>query len=375
MRILHTSDWHVGRTIRGRSRLDEHVAVLAEIADIAATETVDLVLVAGDLFDVAAPTPESERVVYQALLALSEVAPVAVVAGNHDHPRRLQAVAPLLELGRVHVGAFLDRPDQGVVSPLEGVKVALVPFTSQRAIVKAEQLMSDDPGDHAADYEARMRRVIDSLTAGMGVDTVNLVVGHLTVHGAQGVGSERQAHIFGYGIAAQSFPGHLSYVALGHFHRQQKVAASAPVWYSGSPLQLDFGEAGEAKGVLLVDAEPGAPARVRNVPLEVGRRLVKLRGTLEQVAGAASESDAAFFQVELDEVARSGLAEEVLRLIPNAVDVRIVAERVPGQADVVAPRLGRQPRELFVEYLKHRSIEDERLVALFEELLEEAYEA
>ena len=115
MKILHTSDWHVGRTIRGRSRADEHRAVLAEIAGIAATEGVDLILVAGDLFDVVAPSAESEQIVFRALLDLANIAPVVAVAGNHDHPRRLEAVAPLLELGRVQVGATLKRPDEGGV--------------------------------------------------------------------------------------------------------------------------------------------------------------------------------------------------------------------------------------------------------------------
>jgi DNA repair protein SbcD/Mre11 len=101
VKALHTSDWHVGRTMRGRSRADEHRAVLAEIVDQAASNDVDLVLVAGDLFDVAAPTPESEQIVYRALLDLAEVAPVVAVAGNHDNPRRFEALHPLLELGRV----------------------------------------------------------------------------------------------------------------------------------------------------------------------------------------------------------------------------------------------------------------------------------
>src|SRR5213596_2801936 len=102
MKLLHTSDWHVGKLLRGRSRADEHREVLAEIAGIAAAEEVDAVLVAGDLFDTAAPSPESEEIVYRALLGLAATgATVVVVAGNHDNPRRLSAVAPLLELGRV----------------------------------------------------------------------------------------------------------------------------------------------------------------------------------------------------------------------------------------------------------------------------------
>ena len=116
VKFLHTGDWHVGKTMRGRSRADEHRAVLDEIAALAAAEQVDAVLVAGDLFDTAAPTAESEQIVYGALLALARSgAHVVVVSGNHDNERRLQAVAPLLELGRVTMAASFRRPDEGGV--------------------------------------------------------------------------------------------------------------------------------------------------------------------------------------------------------------------------------------------------------------------
>ena len=102
MRFLHTADWHVGRTIRGQSRADEHRAALAELAAVARDQEVDAVLVCGDVFDTAAPSPESEQIVYRALLDLASTgARVIVLAGNHDSDRRLQAVQPLIELGAV----------------------------------------------------------------------------------------------------------------------------------------------------------------------------------------------------------------------------------------------------------------------------------
>ena len=115
MKLLHTADWHVGRTIRGRSRLDEHVAVLGEIVEIARRERVDLVAVVGDLFETASPPPEAEAVVYRTLLALAETgARVAVVAGNHDNARRLHAVAPVFEsAGAIHLVTEPTRPDDG----------------------------------------------------------------------------------------------------------------------------------------------------------------------------------------------------------------------------------------------------------------------
>ncbi|MET0577327.1 MAG: exonuclease subunit SbcD, partial [Ilumatobacteraceae bacterium] len=147
MKLLHTSDWHVGKAIRGVSRADEHRHVLAEVAAVAETESVDLVVVAGDLFDTSTPSPESEEIVYQALLALARTgATVAVIAGNHDNARRLRAVAPLLRLGRVELVTEPTRPaDGGVLDLVAGdgtaVQVAMLPFVSKRGIVRAADLM------------------------------------------------------------------------------------------------------------------------------------------------------------------------------------------------------------------------------------------
>ena len=377
VKLLHTSDWHVGRTIRGRSRADEHRAVLAEIARIAAEESADLVLVAGDVFDVSAPSPESERIVYQALLALAEVAPVLVVAGNHDHPRRLEAVAPLLELGRVTVRAMPARPEDGGLVRFPGLntRVALLPFLSQRAIVTADDLMELDPDRHDGKYATRLAAIIDKLTEDLSSDEVNIFCSHLTVHGGAMGGGERTAHVFPYAIAAQAFPGSLSYVALGHLHRLQKVPAPAPVWYSGSPLQLDFGEIDDAKGVLIVEAEPGLPATVREVSLESGRRLVRLNGSLEQIEAMSGKTGNAYLKIELDEAARAGLADEVRELFPDAVDV-VLASSVDARTPVrTEARLGRPAAELFREYLAGRNVDDDRLGELFDTLLEETYEA
>jgi exonuclease SbcD len=372
VKILHTSDWHVGRRIRGRDRSEEHRAVLTELVGLAEGHSVDLIVVAGDVFDTASPAPTAEQIVWRALLDLSEVSPVLVVAGNHDNPARLDAVAPLLQRAGITVVGAPRSPDDGGVLSLEtlGVGVALLPFVSQRSIVKAEDIMGSDPDQHAGIYEERLRRIIVQLTAGMRPDRVNLLVGHLTVYGALAGGGERTAHIFGYAVPTSLFPGHLSYVALGHLHRQQKMPHSSPVWYSGSPLQLDFGEVTDQKGALLVTAEPGHPASVTELPLRSGRRLMALSGTLDQVLARAGETDDAYVRVVLHEGARVGLADEVRAAIPNAVEVVLdnpVAKRRQSE-----PRQGLEPVEAFHRYLQDRGSADPKVESLFAELLDEA---
>ncbi len=374
--MLHTSDWHVGRRIRGMSRQAEQETVLDEIVGIAEDRSVDVVLVAGDQFDVTSPPPWAEHLVYSTLMRLGRIAPTIVVAGNHDHAARLAAVGPLLRLAGVRVGAHVARAEDGGVVDLPdaGVHVSLLPWQSQRGIVSADDLMSKDAFEHSQSYSDRMRRIVAALVESRPADRIGVVVGHLTAHGASASGSERDVHtVVDYSVPASVFAGDLSYVALGHFHRSQKVPAGAPVWYSGSPLQLDFGEVGEEKQVLVVDADLGTPAKVTPVPLSSGRRLVRLRGTLEEVAAASeSLSDDALVRVEIDEPRRAGLADEVRELVPGVVEV-VLAEAVRSdRAEPPEARLGRPRHEVFGEYLAERGVEDDRIIRLFSELVEEA---
>ncbi|HKY49219.1 MAG TPA: exonuclease SbcCD subunit D [Acidimicrobiia bacterium] len=372
MKLLHTADWHVGRTIRGRSRDYEHRQVLSEIAAIAGDEQVDLTLVAGDIFDTAAPSPAAEEIVYRALLDLAEVAPVVIVAGNHDNPARLRAVAPLLSLGRVTVGASIARPDDGGVVdfPHLAVRIALVPFIGKRGIVRVEEILQLGQAERIGEYAERVGDILEALTTGMAPDNVNLVVSHLMVAGGEPGGGERTAHLFDYAVPALAFPGHLSYVALGHLHRPQRVPAPVPMWYSGSPMQLDFGEGEDRKAVVLVEAEPGLPVTVTTKDLAGGRRLRTLRGTLAHIEAMADTVGDAYLRVELEEPARAGLADEVRALLPGAVEVRLAL--APEGARTVPQRLGRDPSELFRDYLDVSKVEDPRLTALFDELLVEA---
>ncbi|HEY1117978.1 MAG TPA: exonuclease SbcCD subunit D [Acidimicrobiales bacterium] len=375
MRLLHTSDWHVGKLMRGASRADEHRAVLAEISRIAGEESVDLVLVAGDLFETAAPGPESEQVVYRALLDLAGVAPVVVVAGNHDNARRLEAVAPLLTLGRVRVLTQVARPDEGGVARLDvdgvPVQVALLPFVSKRGIVRADALMRDDAYQLSQAYTERLGVLVRALTDGFTADSVNVMCAHAFAAGGTMGGGERSVHtIEDYSLSALSFPVSAQYVALGHLHRAQDVPGPTRIRYCGSPLQLDFGETADVKSVTVVDLEPGLPAAVREVPLQSGRRLRTLRGSLAELEPLAGTTADDFLRVVVTERRRAGLADEVRALFPHCVDVLVQS---PDDAVAAAhvSVAGRSPGELFRSYAQVAGLDDVRLVAAFDELLEE----
>ncbi|HEX6254637.1 MAG TPA: exonuclease subunit SbcD [Euzebyales bacterium] len=386
MRLLHTADWHVGRTIRGHSRADEHRPVLAEIAELADEHAVDVVLVAGDQFDTAAPSAEAEQIVYAALLDLARTgAQVVVVAGNHDNPRRWGAITPLLARSDVHAAASVRRPDAGGVVELptrsgETARIALLPFLSQRSIVRAEHLMGHDAGDATSAYAERMIALIAALTAGFTPDAVNIVLGHLTVTGGEPTfgGGERAAHtIFDYFVPPHAFPATAHYVALGHLHMPHRIPGAAPIWYAGSPLALDFGEAErDHKAALLVDVTPDTPARVDHLPLRAGRRLRTLRGSLDDVLAQRDAIDPeAYLRIVLDEPPRIGLARMVRDEFPHAVDVSIAADRADDRGEVARRDVRGAPHELFSRYLTDLGISDDALTALFAQLLEEEHAA
>ena len=380
MRALHTSDWHVGKTIRGRSRIDEHRAVLTEIAGIADREQVDLVLVAGDLFDTAGPAPDAEDVVYQALLALAadHTRPVVVIAGNHDSPGRLAALRPLFVAHGIHVLASPSRPDEGGVLELGDARIALVPFPSQRTVITADALMHRDAADHGGNYAERVRRIIDSLCTTFTADTVNLVVAHLMVIGGTMGGGERGAHtIFEYWVPATAFPTTAHYVALGHLHRAQKLDGPSPLHYCGSPLQLDFGETANQPSVNVITAEPGrAGVDVTPIALSSGRRLRLLRGTPDELLAMVDTTGDDHVKLVVESGPRPGLADELREKFPTAVEVMLASTH----EDATTPpdlegRESRTPHDLLAEYLSQRDASDDRVLALFDELVEEVVDA
>lgn len=382
MKLLHTSDWHVGKGLRGADRSAEHRAVLAEIASITEREQVDLVVVAGDLFDSAAPGPEAEQIVYEALLALAATgAHVAVIAGNHDHPRRLRAVAPLLALGRVHVVAEPTRPDDGGVLRLNladaEVRLAMLPFVSKRGIVRAEALMDQPAFELAQAYSERMRRLIEALTAGFGPECVNVLVAHAFVLGGEAGGGERAAHLVEeYAVPAPAFPPTAGYVALGHLHRAQRIPGGGRLHYCGSPLALDFGETDQPKQVNVVELEPGVPGSVRAVRLSAGRRLRTVTGSFDELmAGADGDESDDWLRLIVRDTPRAGLAAELRQQYgERAVDIRIESTEAGAPQRRLADQHARSPVELFEEFLAERGESDPRVRRLFGELLDEALE-
>jgi DNA repair protein SbcD/Mre11 len=381
VKFLHTADWHVGKTLKGRDRLDEQKAVLAEIAAIAGANGVDAVLLAGDVYDSSAPSASAQQLVVQTLLAMRRAgAEVIVIAGNHDHGPTFEAYRPLMEVAGITVCGTYHSPDRGGVvrfaarSDGADVQVAVLPFLSQRYAVRAAEIAAKTPSDNVRAYDDLIRQVVDALTGGFSSDSVNLVMSHVTCVGGIFGGGERPAQsIFEYSVPATIFPVSAHYVALGHLHRRQTLPAHAPVHYSGSPLAVDFGEQDNTSVVCLVEAAPGIPARVTDIPISSGRRLRTVRGTLAELAPQAASLGEDYLRVWLREPVRAGLRDDAVAMLPNALEVRIDPEFAASTRTdrPEASRELRSPGQLFEEYCATRNVTDQRVAALFAQLHDE----
>jgi len=379
VKILHTSDWHVGKVLKGQSRTDEQIAVLAEIVEIARAERPDLVIVAGDLFDTAAPTPDATRILTRALSALrSTGAEVVAIAGNHDNGAALHALRPWAQAAGVTLrgtfGAAADHLITGVTAGGEAWRLVALPFLSQRYAVRAAEMFDLTAAEATQTYADLVARLLAELCADFNSErsTINLVTAHLTVVGGKTGGGEREAHtIEAYAVPATVFPSAAHYVALGHLHRRQAVPGPCPVHYSGSPFAVDFGEEENTPSVNIVEVTAQAPAKVRPVELRSAVPLRTVRGTLAELSEMEVD-EAAWLRVVVREQPRAGLREQVQSLLPRALEVRIDPELLVEQERPARPRrAGRSPRDLFADYLTSRGHDDPAVRDLFDRLYEE----
>lgn len=378
MRILHTSDWHVGKVLKGRDREDEHKRVLAQIVEIAGAERPDLIIVAGDLYDTAAPSPRSTRLVTRALSALRRTgARVVAIGGNHDNGPALDALRPWADAAGIELrGSVSDKPEDLIITGAtdggEGWQLVALPFLSQRYAIRAAEMYELTAAEASQTYADHIARLIGKLSEGFAqTGTINLLAAHLTVLGATAGGGEREAHtVMGYAVPATVFPANAHYVALGHLHRAQQVIGPCPVRYSGSPLAIDFGEEENVCSVAIVEVSADKAARVRDVPLTSALTLRTVRGTLDQLATVNLPE--AWLRVYVRETPRAGLREDVQELLPNALEVRVDPDMVPDKAgERMAQRAGRSPRELFGDYLDSRGNGEDGVRELFDELYDE----
>lgn len=382
MRILHTSDWHVGKRLERHDRMDEHRAVIDEVCRIADDEEVDLVVHSGDLFDRATPPVEALRVGLEGLvrLARSGDRPVVVVAGNHDSPDLFETLAPFLEPFGVHLVGRIKPPDDGGIATLDTpagrAHVACFPFLRAAQTVDFMSKVDSWYGAYADRVRRLTERYSEALARMATADDVTLLVAHFMVGGVKvrtGVPrGERDLHIGeAYAATEQAVPTSVDYVAMGHIHAPQPVpGAPVPAQYAGSLLQLDFGEAGEEKRVVLVEASAGVNATLTSIPITAGRELRQVSGAWEDIVARSDLEDAYLDLVVATEGPAPGLMDEARERFPHVVKVRAEYDRVEVET---RGGIGRPLDELYAEYHEeaHGDAPGDELMALFREIGDE----
>ena len=336
MRLLHTADWHLGRSFHGESLYDAHAAVIDHLVDLARDQRADAVIVAGDVYDRALPPVEAVRLADEALARLSEICPVVVISGNHDSIERLGFGARVLDRAGVHVRTRAEACGTPVV--VGDTCIYPLPYL-EPDVVRAAFGPPLPERSHAGVLGAAMDRVRADL-ATRPTGTRSAVVAHAFVTGAQASDSERDLSVGGAAtVPASVFEG-VDYVALGHLHGPQKVGTHGR--YAGSPVALSFSEARHVKSTAVLELMLGT-ATCDLVPTPVPRRLASVRGTLDEllVDPTLADHETAWVHATITDAVQPRDAMARLRArFPHAVALAFEPEGVlAGSGGTYAARL------------------------------------
>lgn len=377
MKILHTSDWHLGNTWNGRSRKKEFRAFLDWMLETLKSEQPDVLIIAGDIFDTATPGPGSQAMYYE---FLRDAAPlcrkIVIVSGNHDSPTLLDAPKPLLDAMNVHLVGMATGPEK---QPEDDLVVLENPAGQPELILAAvpflrnQDLRRIDPGESVEDKEqkyidgirrhyARLSEMAETIRAGREIPFI--ATGHLFVAGGKTSDGVREIHVGTLGqLGVDLFPDNIDYLALGHLHIPQRVGGSETRRYSGSPLPMSFAEAKQKKTVLRVDFS-GRRATVESIDIPEISHLVRIRGDLEQIGKELKklkkESRDLFLEIEYSgNELIPDLAQKIDKLsdeLPdNVVILRIKNERLIGSVSLNAAPMEQleqlQPTDVFQRLL------------------------
>ena len=362
MKILHTSDWHIGRTLYGRKRYEEFESFLIWLAETIQENSIDALLVAGDIFDTSAPSNRAQELYYRFMcrVAASSCRHVVVIAGNHDSPSFLNAPKELLKVLDVHVvGSSTESPEDEVLVLRNGwdapeLIVCAVPYLRDRDIRVAEAGESVEDKerkliDGIRTHYAAVAALAEQKREELGVDIPIVAMGHLFTAGGQTVDRDGVRELYVGSLAhvtAGIFPACFDYLALGHLHIPQKVNGSEIIRYCGSPLPMGFGEAKQQKSVCQVvfDQEEGhsAAASIQLIDVPVFQRLERVKGDWDGISGRMLELSATDSQGWLEviyegdeiigdlrerlEAAISGTRIEILRIKNNRIIDRVLGQ-------------------------------------------------
>lgn len=403
MRILHTSDWHLGKSLEQISRMNEQKEFIDSLVQTVEEQNIDLVLIAGDVYDTYNPSAAAEELFYEAVDRLNDKGkrPVVVIAGNHDNPERLCAASPLAyRNGIILLGYPASDAGEYKINS-EAIRVAdsgpgwlelcvphydyhavllTLPYPSESRLEEVLTMQADESALQKA-YSEKIGSILNSLSDHFREDTVNLVVGHLFLLGGKESDSERTLQVGGaLTVDPGVMPAKAHYAALGHLHRPQEIRhAPCPVFYSGSPLAYSFSETEHSKAVYIIDAVPGEKAGITPIYLDCGkplRRWVAEEGIAQAIQWCEEGRDKnAWVDLEIitDRVFTTEEQRTLRTLHPGIINIRPRLKQDAGETFSPETREGKKMDELFRDYYRYRMGAEipENLMEAFIEIMNE----
>ncbi len=359
MKILHTSDWHLGRTLHKVDLHEHQAAFLDWLVELVQAEQVDVVVVPGDVYDRAVPAVSSVSLLDRALARLADTgATVVLTSGNHDSPERLGFGRSLMRAG-IHLLTDVPGIEHPVIVEDEHGEVLFfgLPYLEpDRA--RTELVAEGEPPlarSHEAVTRAALDRVRERAAAHPGARTV--VLAHTFVSGGEASDSERDLAVGGVDSVPAGVLGGIDYLALGHLHGCQDLSRTvgAPAWYSGSPLAFSFSERNHRKSVLMVElGAPGTRAAVRRLETPVPRPLTELRGTLEEILARRDEHGGDWIKAVVTDPARPAHLQEQLReAFPHLLLTEYAHEGREARDATPVVRREQNPLEVMDDFLAH----------------------
>ena len=389
MRILHTADWHLGKNLEGQSRMDEQEEFLKDFVDIVEKNNIDLIIIAGDVYDNSNPPARAEKMFYDTLKKLSRNGErlTLVIAGNHDNPERLVAAGPLAcDHGIIMVGTpktivpcgeygkhkVLDSGEGFIEIEINGEKsvILTVPYPSEKRLNEIIYDGMDDEEEKAKSYSDRIFALFNSLKKHYRKDTINLVVSHLFAMGSEESGSERSIQLGGtYIVNGSCFPEEAQYIALGHVHKPQIVpGTNKRARYCGSPIHYNKKEINFQKKCFIVDVKANEECRVEEVNLKVYKpievwKCTSIEDAIDKCRENSGRSCWVYLEIDTDRYIRE---DEIKDMKSYKEDILEIMPKIKGSNEVEdkAENLSEKPfEEIFKEfYKKERDVEPQKEV-------------
>lgn len=399
MRILHTSDWHLGKYLEGESRLLEQEKFLEDLILLSDNEDIQLIIIAGDIFDTSNPPARAERLFFKSLKSLSKDGKriVLVIGGNHDSPERLVSSKPLAteqgiillgkpsdsaEVGRVGEHRIVDSGEGFLEISISGENAVIVtlPYPSEQRL--GEILgRGGDESELRVSYSKRVGEIFCENAKRYRKDTVNLATSHLFVLGGEITDSERPIQIGG-GLTVESsnLPCEAQYVALGHLHRAQRVGGCKNSYYSGSPLQYSKSEANHRKYVYLVDVVAGEEAKVEKRELEIYKPIEVWKcSSLERATAKCIENKDrdvwVYLEIKTDRVITNSEIKNLKDIKRDILTITPIIDECEGE-ELEEDFTDKNIVELFKEfYISDKGVEaTEEILSVFSEIISESGE-